>query len=107
MFYCSLVAGVLFLLTMQSYDGFRPIPNFFQYFVLTCCDTETILRQTQGKPSESVAKCARRTSHIFKEINEARQDKGLFDILRNVLNIDVMVVSLGILQNIEKDTQTA
>ena len=40
---------------MQSYDGFRLIPNFFQYFVRSCCDTKTILRQTSGIAPKSVA----------------------------------------------------
>ena len=46
-------------------------------------------------------------SHILKEINEARQDESLFDILGDVLDIDMVVVGLGILQDIKEDAQAA
>ncbi len=49
-------AGVLFLSTMQSYDGFGLIPNFFVKNHPGCCDSKKILRQNRIIDPNPVAK---------------------------------------------------
>ena len=41
---------------MQRYDGFWLIPNFFLFFILSCSDRETKMRQTPCRGMKSVAK---------------------------------------------------